>query len=187
MEAAERAASSLRLRSWSLRSRTLGPHRGLRGTSACLRLSMPVAEFSFGSRAALKMACWPRTVYVRQRTNGHPPLRWVRLKYKPVDDHLTVRRDRHLRPALSGQVVDEGAQLSARLDVQFRRSGHRCASNSARNCAMRSRDCFSHSTCGILLARPNSAAFSSAAISASSAARACLRSNSSATLPCSAV
>ena len=51
MEAAERAASSLRLRSWSLRSRTLGPHRRLRGTSACLRLSMPLAEFSFGSRS----------------------------------------------------------------------------------------------------------------------------------------
>ena len=62
MEAAERAASSLRLRSWSLRSRTLGPHRRLRGTSACLRLSMPLAEFSFGSRAAVKRACPPRTV-----------------------------------------------------------------------------------------------------------------------------
>ena len=53
MEAAERAASSLRLRSWSLRSRTLGPHRRLRGTSAGLRLSMPVAEFSFGSSSPL--------------------------------------------------------------------------------------------------------------------------------------
>jgi hypothetical protein len=42
----------------------------------------------------------------------------VRPKYKPVDAYLTVPRDRHLRPALSGQVVDEGAQLSA----QFRES-----------------------------------------------------------------